>query len=277
MVPLWSVSLVFGLAVVAALMRHQYELGAHGGFFPIAGVLAVAGCMAENSCISWYRYYSYSPDWGLFLGYVPLHVVLIWPLFILGEHQYLRRLLPLGSLGLRACFCFVDTVLLANLVEIYCVSAGLWSWRESNCLGVPLMGPIGWALFATPAVLLLAVQERATRMGRTHRSRILAIPLVCMVVLHVGLWSLWNSVGKHLSNWSFSPSFEAAGICAVQLCYEWAARSKASQGLALQKEVPRLLACGIVAALWLLKGTPDPGICLVSLASLLRLLAFRLA
>lgn len=223
---------------------------------------------------------------GLFLGYVPLHVVLIWPLFILGEHRYLRSLCS-KNLLLRAGFCFIDTALLANLVEIYCVSAGLWSWKESNCLGVPFFGILGWALFATPAVLVLTILEaeplellnRLRRpmvytQNRCLHPLLLSIPFLCMVVLHLGLFLLWN-LGKKLSTWELSASNAAVGISIIQLLYHCATKHLSQSNLRIADEVPRLLACGIVASLWLLKGHFSIDICLVTMASLLRLLAFE--
>ena len=282
MVPLWSAALVIGLVAVARLMERQYKyLDQLGGFLPVAGILAIAACMAENSCISWYKYYEYSDDWGLFLGHVPLHVVLIWPLFILGEHRYLRSLCS-KNLLLRAGFCFIDTALLANLVEIYCVSAGLWSWKESNCLGVPFFGILGWALFATPAVLVLTILEAEplellNRRPVNRHPLLLSIPFLCMVVLHLGLFLLWNLGGKKFSNSaSISPFIAALGISLLQLLYYYAAKQLSQSNPRITNELPRLLACGIVASLWLLKGDFNVGICLVTAASLLRLLAFEI-
>ena len=53
---------------------------------------------------------------------------------------------------------------------------------------------------------------------------------------------------------------------------------KLKLSLILSQELPRVLACGIVAGLWLLKGTADTvtGVCVVSAASLVRMLAFEL-
>lgn len=294
MVPLWSAALVIGLVAVATLMERQYKhLSQLGGFFPVAGILAIAACIAENSCISWYRYYQYSNDWGIFLGHVPLHVVLIWPLFILGEHRYLRYLCS-NNLVCRALFCFIDTALLANLVEVYCVSAGLWSWKESNCLGVPFFGVLGWAFFATPAVLVLSILE-ADPWETLHRTRsltdsatsaacyklyglyplLLSIPFLCMVVLHLGLLLLWHLGGKNISDHPISPSMAALGIVLLQLLYHWATKQLGHSNPRIQDEIPRLLACGIIALLWLVKGSLDVSICLVTAASLLRLLAFE--
>ena len=219
----------------------------------ISTLLAVAACLGENSCISFYRFYHYSDDWGVFLGHVPLHVVLIWPLFILGEHRYLRSLKT--SFGIKATLCVVDVVLLANLVEMVCVAAGLWTWKESNCLGVPFIGVLGWALFATPLVLLL---ERKTMV------------LWSLFTLHGGLVLLW-----HLFSWQLqvSPAVEAMCITVIQFFYHFLVRDLPRPKL--REEVPRLAACGILSAL-LLKGKPDSGMALVALASMLRLLAFEL-
>lgn len=311
MMPLWSAALLTGLVAVAVLMERQYTyLSQLGGFLRVAAILAIAACIAENSCISWYKYYEYSEDWGLFLGHVPLHVVLIWPLFILGEYQYLRSLCSLDSLDLpltvykRAIIlcslCFIDTSLLANLVEIYCVSANLWSWRESNCLGVPFIGILGWALFATPAVLVLTILEEQSRLQKafittadSHRNQIWSIrrfhrfhpllssiPILCIIllpcfVLHVGLFLLWRAGFSKLT--PISASTEAVGITVVQFFYFFS--TKKLNPPRITDEIPRLLACGIVASLWLLKGQRsyhlDLGICKVTVASLLRLLAFE--
>lgn len=298
MMPLWSAALLTGLVAVAVLMERQYTyLSQLGGFLRVAAILALAACIAENSCISWYKYYEYSEDWGLFLGHVPLHVVLIWPLFILGEHRYLRSLcsldLPLTAYK-RAVLCFIafiDTSLLANLIEIYCVSANLWSWRESNCLGVPFIGILGWALFATPAVLVLTILEEQSRLQKafiatadSHRFHPLlsSIPILCMIVLlpcfvlHVGLFLLWRAGFSKLTM-PISASTEAVGITVVQFYYFlWTKKLNPPR---ITDEIPRLLACGIVASLWLLKGHRsyhlDLGICKVTVASLLRLLAFE--
>jgi len=287
--PTWSLGILVGLCVVAGIMRQQYRfLEAAGGFFPVAVVLAAAACLAENSSIAWYGFYSYSSDWGIFLGHVPLHVVLIWPLFILGELRYLREGLNIRvdfpgvanngeALALRAVFCFVDTVLLANLVEIYCVSAGLWSWRQENCLGVPWMGAIGWAFFATPAVVVLSLVEGLGSDVSFSVWCLLGLPVVCLVVLHLGLALTWNAGGRELSSWVVSPWQEAAGILALQWLYQRFTKSlKQKPCLRLVEELPRVLACGIVASLWLLKGRISLGVCAVSAASLVRMLAFEL-
>ncbi|CAE7259320.1 unnamed protein product [Symbiodinium natans] len=275
MVALWSAALVAGLAAVAALMQAQYtHLKEMGGFMRIAGILAFAACVAENSCISWYKYYHYSDEWGIFLGHVPLHVVLIWPLFILGEHRYLRSLC--NDLRLRALLCFVDVALLANLVEIYCVAAKLWFWKESNCLGVPWIGVLGWALFATPAVLLLSIEEARPNTKVTLGITLGLTLVLCLATLHGGLVLVWQlGLLFNLRLGSVRPQTEALAISLIQLLYHLATRRLPRPQL--RQELPRLLACGILAAL-LLKGRPLPiwELLLVSGASMLRILAFQL-
>ncbi|CAE7457957.1 unnamed protein product [Symbiodinium pilosum] len=281
----WSSAILFGLSLVAGLMWQRYRF-LDGGFLPVTFTLAVSAAMAENSSISWYRFYSYSPDWGIFIGHVPLHVVMIWPLFILGEVRYIREGLGLGSYkrhphqglqlqaALQASFCFVDTALLANLIEVYCVSAGLWSWKQENCLGVPWIGALGWALFATPAVIMVSLLEDVP-WGWTWAGCLLLLPFLCLMVLHVGILVIWNLGGGLRS--AISPWQEAAGILLLQLLYHQATKGL-KVSLHLSQELPRILACGIVAGLWLLKGrqgTDHAGVIMVSAASLARMLAFE--
>ncbi|CAE8706038.1 unnamed protein product [Polarella glacialis] len=252
----WSLALAVGLSLVGLLMSFRYKYwNSKGVFWQVAFALAVAACLAENSAITWYGHYSYSPQWGLFLGHVPLHVVLIWPLFILGEYHYLQeglRLVP-EKMGLRAAFCFVDTLLLANLIETYCVSAGLWSWRHQNCLGVPWLGAVGWGLFATAAVMFLTSREQ-------------------------GLLLAWHGGARHLTDVQIPAATTSAAILLLQFVYQLAVVGLELQPiLPLSEELPRLLACAIVAGLWLLKGQVDWEICSVSAASLIRIFAFELA
>lgn len=284
MVRAWSFGILIGLSAVAALMSRHYRYWAGlGGFWRVSGVLAIAACIAENSAIACYKYYSYSPEWGVFIGHVPLHVVLIWPLFILGEYHYLRDALRIGKLAtlrfeavsLRAAFCLVDVTLLAHIVEVYCVSAGLWSWRHSNCLGVPWIGALGWAFFATPAVVLLSGMEEARS---TSQLRLMLLPLISVGVLHLALVTTWHVLGfRRLEDFQVSGSVVASAILIIQCIYHLAiAALKLKPVLLLSEELPRLLACGIVASLWVFKGSLCLDSCLVTAASLVRLLSFQL-
>ena len=116
------------------------------------------------------------------------------------------------------------------------------------------------------------------------------------MVLHVGILVIWNLGGGLRS--AISPWQEAAGILLLQLLYHQATKGlKVSLHLSQElcivlklfslggsapvpvyQELPRILACGIVAGLWLLKGrqgTDHAGVIMVSAASLARMLAFE--
>ena len=122
------------------------------------------------------------------------------------------------------------------------------------------------------------------------------------MVLHVGILVIWNLGGGLRS--AISPWQEAAGILLLQLLYHqatkglkvslhlsqelcivlklltWRCGSPAvgSAPVKVYQELPRILACGIVAGLWLLKGrqgTDHAGVIMVSAASLARMLAFE--
>ncbi len=113
-------------------------------------VLAAAGWVGEQSCIQWYRFYAYAPQWSIFVGSVPLLVPLIWPLVILSARDIVSSLWP--SAG-RLAPLIVGAVVAfdASLVEVVAVRAGLWGWAEPGYLGVPVIGILGWGYFAIGA------------------------------------------------------------------------------------------------------------------------------
>ena len=112
------------------------------------GVLAVAGYLGEETCISWYRFYAYAEGWHAKLDHVPALIVLIWPLFILSGRD-------MGALFFPRAPAWLSTSLMvlfdASLVEVIAVRAGYWSWAEPGHLGVPFIGMLGWSFFAVGA------------------------------------------------------------------------------------------------------------------------------
>jgi len=157
-------------------------------FLRAFALLAAAGAAAENSVIAGYGFYHYSADWSLWVGHVPLLVILIWPVVILSAGDLARFLLPPGSASVPfvgAAIVFAD----AWLIEPVAVHAGLWAWSEPGVFAVPPIGVLGWSLFAFGALMAL---ER--------RTFALLIPFaVCWT--HATLWLAWWA----LFRWCNSP------------------------------------------------------------------------
>jgi hypothetical protein len=116
-------------------------------FFLCLGSIAAGSWLAEESCIRLYGFYSYHPGWSLFLGHVPILVVLIWPLVIHSAWDLAKQLVTSNSKLvplLAGTVVFTD----AALMEPVATGAGLWSWFEPGVFRVPPVVFFGWAFFA---------------------------------------------------------------------------------------------------------------------------------
>lgn len=142
----------------------------------------VAAWIGEASSVAVYGFYSYSEAWWFRVGGVPLLVPLIWPMVILSGRAVIRRLWPrLESAAPLAvgAIVFFD----AAMVEVVAVRCGLWAWTEPGYLGVPLIGVVGWAIFAFAVTLLL--RELA---GRGRWLLVLGAPALLHLLLYVSWW-----------------------------------------------------------------------------------------
>jgi len=286
----WSVVLVFLLALQAAIMWDRYKYWNHlGGFWWVYGLLAIGGWLVEDTAIEWYKWYGYSEEWGIFVGHLPLLVMLAWPLVILGEYNYLCRcLFPMRSGNIwcrRALLCFIDISLAALVTEIICVNAGLWAWKYSNCLGVPFYGCAGWALYGTPVVLLLALWEVDSYKSRRSPWLLMGIVPVSFVFLHlvchIALYVL--GMDSH-ADIKVSAVWTASGILALQGFYQlvlvsvWRERGMTSKSckLLISDEIPRLIPFCILGIILVWKGTINFDTCIVIAVALGRILTFSL-
>lgn len=116
-------------------------------------ILAVAGFLGEESCITLYRWYGYSDQWRVMLHWTPLAVIVVWPVVIIASWEVARRLSQRGSIValLTAGLVLWDT----TVMEPVATAAGLWWWKSGTFFGVPILGLFGWGLFAlvaTPAL-----------------------------------------------------------------------------------------------------------------------------
>ncbi len=151
-----------------------------------AAIISVAGCLGEDSMIRLYGFYSYAPGWHLFLDRVPLLIPAIWAPVVLSARAIAealgQRLPRLAATGPRALVVGGLVLFDALLIEPIAVHAGLWSWTEPGIFAVPLIGVLGWGLFASAMSLLLD--------GLPRRRRLWAVPLGILAT-HLGLLIAW--------------------------------------------------------------------------------------
>jgi hypothetical protein len=105
--------------------------------------LVPAAWVTEDTCIRFYEFYRYASQWDLFVDQVPLIICLIWPVVI----QTAARLVH-GRWWMTGLVVVTD----AALIEPIAVAAGLWHWQEPVIFDVPVIGILGWGLFAAAAI-----------------------------------------------------------------------------------------------------------------------------
>lgn len=188
---------LFGMAKREALSQRA-RAGARSSLLADYLSLAVAGFLGEETCILFYRYYTYADSWHLRVHHVPLLVPLIWPLVILSARDTATAVLPLASSGregphgatsptrqsaIRIGLLTGAVVIFdAALIEVLSVRAGYWWWAEPGHLGVPIIGILGWGFFAAPAMIVLSTR---------HRLRHLAMLVVAPLATHALLLATW--------------------------------------------------------------------------------------
>jgi len=176
--------------VLIYVLFHTVARAGAAGFLSRATIVSVACWITEETCIRFYGFYSYNPSWSLFLGHVPLLIILIWPVLIHSSwdlasqlsSQY-TKLKPFAA----GALVFTD----ALLIEPVAVNAALWSWSEPGIFHVPPIGILGWGIFAFFCTLFF---EKGTQLS-TEKTRIglsLVVPVIGTHVLLLGIW--WGAL-----------------------------------------------------------------------------------
>lgn len=180
----------FEAACVVIIALTLYAMSRRRRLLPLLadyGLLALSAWLGEQSCIAFYRFYSYSPAWHGRLLEVPILVPLIWPLVVLSACQVARELWPELAAVRRAAVVAAIVAIDASLVEVVAVRAGLWQWSEPGHLGVPLIGIFGWAYFALGAAFCL---ERLT--GWRRGLIVVVGPLCAHALILLSYWGLFR-------------------------------------------------------------------------------------
>lgn len=189
---------------IVLLMREAEHSGrALRGLLVQMALVAVAAWIAEASCIAWYGFYQYDAEWTVFLGPMPVLVALIWPFVIFSAQKLTRAVFHKGERA--AGWVFLIVLYDASLVEPVAVKAGLWSWNEPGLFGVPLVGILGWAIFAFSVLWLLDRLD-----GRRQLLIVVLAPFLTHLALLASWWGLFRWVGR-----SPIPNGIAVGLAAV--------------------------------------------------------------
>ena len=117
-------------------------------------VLAACGILAEHTVVGFYDFYTYSPRWSVFVGNVPLLVGVIWPVVIDSARRIATAVLGEDSPSiplLTGAIVAAD----AGLIEPIAVAADLWWWHVPGLFDVPVIGMLGWGIFAYWATRIL--------------------------------------------------------------------------------------------------------------------------
>jgi hypothetical protein len=155
-----------------------------------AFIVSMACWITEETCIRFYGFYSYNPSWSLFLGHVPVMIILIWPVLIhstwnLASQLSSQRpkLIPLAA-GVLVC---TD----ALLIEPVAVNANLWAWSEPGIFHVPPIGILGWGVFAFFCTLFFEKGPSSSTLKR-RIGWLLVVPVIGTHLLLLSIW--WGAL-----------------------------------------------------------------------------------
>jgi hypothetical protein len=176
--------------VVIYVLFHTISQAGAARFLSRAFVVSVACWITEETCIRFYGFYSYNPSWSLFLGHIPILIILIWPVLIHSSWDLASQLSSqrpkLTPLSTGALVC-AD----AFLIEPVAVNAGLWAWSEPGIFHVPPIGILGWGIFAFFCTLFFERKSPPSN-SKKHIGWILVVPVIGTHVLLLGIW--WGAL-----------------------------------------------------------------------------------
>ena len=233
------------LVVVALTLWAMGRATGLGGLLRDYAILAVAAWIGEDTCIVFYRFYTYAPDWHLRLHHVPVLVPLIWPLVILSARDVVTALWPdlrrARPLAVGALVAFD-----ASLVEVVAVRAGLWRWAEAGHLGVPVIGIIGWGFFALGVDVALSKERPALALALG--------PLAAHTLIIASWWGLFR--------WTLRGPLGGSSVVGIALvgalaCAAVLAARRTGKAIPVAIAAPRMIAAALFVMLLLLTAPAD--------------------
>ena len=175
------------IPVLIAAYRAMWKIDPRATAY--APVIILSSWICEGTSIAWYHFYQYPGFWWLRIGNVPALVPFIWPMVILTGREVIRRLWP--NLGRREALAVGALVFLdASLIEVTAVQCGLWSWNVPGYLGVPLMGIVGWSVFAV-LISLPLTDPGEKRKSPGWKGQYFFGLIIVPIAVHVWLIALW--------------------------------------------------------------------------------------
>ncbi len=243
---------VASIAILALFLAGMVRFGLRAAPRPgapaaLADILRIAAAawVAEVSCIRLYGFYQYDAPWLLFLDVMPVLVALIWPFVILSAREVVHALGWVDGRGRPHPLAVMAVVIYdAALVEPIAVRTGLWSWNEPGLWSVPLIGIIGWGLFAACASALLD----------TRRPSLLL--LLAPLGTHALLLALWWGLFRWILRDELTPTAAVALSAAVAVVGAWWVR-RSRRKAPLTTMVPRMAAAGLFFVLLFVAGGQD--------------------
>jgi hypothetical protein len=204
-----------------------------------AAYIAVASLLGENTMIHVYDYYAYVPEWHARVGHVPWLVAAIWAPVVLSARSIARTLLRSPGVMREALLTGALVTFDAFLIEPIAVRAGLWHWNAPGLFAVPLIGIVGWGLFAAAVVVCLARLRGWARLA--------VIPL-SIVATHMGLVALWWIAFRWTLRSPLDWRAASVALACVSVLFTGAAW-RAPAVLSWRELGPRAIATGFFAVL----------------------------
>lgn len=234
------------LLYVVVRGRRARRDGYLGRFVLRLSWVGLAAGLAETTCIRWYGFYAYEPDWVLFFDQVPVLVMVIWPFVIHSAWDLSRYLLGRDHNGvpfLGAAIVLAD----ASLIEPIAVQAGLWHWHEPGLFSVPPIALLGWAFFALACLGLWQQAERRSWPGWVDAATVGVAPVLAHSALLVLWWGMLRWLNHPVPSWVAVASIWPASLAVTVWCFYRRVAKRIPLQVLLLRVPPTLFFAGLLA------------------------------
>ena len=239
-----------GLLTLGIYYLHAYAHSSDRRFFALRCLqVLMASWLCESISIDGFGFYQYSTNWRLMVGSVPFLVVFAWPAIVMSAGELARYL---GASN-RSAPWFVGVIVLldAAFIEPICVRAQLWDWNLPGLLGVPLIGILGWAVFAAVCTWQFGLAGPMNAPSLARKSVQFFMQVVGIVITTVLiLWASWQIAFRFVAG----PVDERVAIIGTYVALSLLAvavlRMKKADTVPSSFFVVRTPGCGLIALLF---------------------------